>query len=467
MTSSGELRLRMQASTLERLRECLFPGDSSEALAFALCGLARTPFSTDLLVREVIPLPGSGYRSRSGQHLTWSTQALLPLLGRLADEQLCLVKCHSHPGGEAAFSERDDYSDRSLLPHCYGWHQAGLHGSLVLTESLAAARIVHPDGTFEPVDAIWSIGDSWEELTEQRGITAEPAQRRLRQAFGDGTYAALKRLRVGVVGASGTGSLVIEALARTGVGETVLVDPETVEDVNRNRVLHSTSGHIRANTSKVSLAAESVANMQLGTVVTLLQQSLHQSGVISALAGCDVLLGCVDNREARQLLCRLSAFYLLPYLDTGVAIRAADSGEIQSVTAAVNYFRPGQSFLSRGIYDVDALRSDSLARSDPDHYAALADAGYVQGVDVERPAVMPLNMIAAGWLVMELIERLHAYRDPEQRRYLAETFLSIDMGFARGREDVNLCPALEPMLGCGDISPLLGLPALSLPEAAA
>lgn len=98
MTSSGELRLRMQASTLERLRECLFPGDSSEALAFALCGLARTPFSTDLLVREVIPLPGSGYRSRSGQHLTWSTQALLPLLGRLADEQLCLVKCHSHPG---------------------------------------------------------------------------------------------------------------------------------------------------------------------------------------------------------------------------------------------------------------------------------------------------------------------------------------------------------------------------------
>ncbi|MCG8043802.1 MAG: ThiF family adenylyltransferase [Candidatus Thiodiazotropha endolucinida] len=429
--------------------------------------MSRTPFGADLLVQEVISLPGSGYRSRSGLHVTWSTEVLLPLLGRLAEEKLCLIKCHSHPGGVAAFSELDDQSDRSLLPHCYGWHPDGLHGSLVLTETLAAARIVHPGGFFEPIDAIWSIGDSWEDLTEKLAISSDPAQQRLRQAFGDGTYAALKQLRVGVVGASGTGSLVIEALARTGVGELILVDPETVEDVNLNRVLHSTPDHVQANVSKVDLSAGAVASMQFGTVVTTLNQSLHDPGVISSLAGCDVLLGCVDNREARQLLCRLSAFYLLPYLDTGVAIHATETGEIQSVTAAVNYFRPGQSFLSRGIFDGEALRAESLARSDPDHHAALADAGYVRGARVDRPAVMPLNMIAAGWMVMELLERLHAYRDPEQRRYLAETFVSLDMGFARGREDDALCPALEPIIGRGDVTPPLGLPALSLTEAVA
>lgn len=465
MTSNGKVRIRMRATTLERLRECLFPGDNAEALAFALCGMARTPFGIDLLVQEVIPLPGSGYRSRSGQHVAWSTEALLPLLGRLATEQLCLVKCHSHPQGEAAFSELDDQSDRSLLPHCYGWHPDGLHGSLVLTERGAAARVIRPDGTFEPIGAVWSIGDTWEELTEQGEVSADPAQLRLRQAFGDGTYAALKRLRIGVVGASGTGSLVIEALARTGVGELVLVDPEPVEDVNRNRVLHSTAGHVQVNTPKVDLAAESVATMELGTVVTALKQSLRDPGVISVLAGCDVLLGCVDNREARQLLCRVSAFYLLPYLDTGVAIHATDTGQIQSVAAAVNYVRPGQSFISRGVFDADALRAESVWRTDPDHHAALIDAGYVQGARVDRPAVMPLNMVAAGWMVMEVIERLHAYRDKEQRRYVAETFVSLDMAFARGRDDDTLCPALKSVVGRGDVSPPLGLPALSSREA--
>ena len=467
MTSEGPFRIRMQASTLERLRDCLFPEDNAEALAFVLCGMARTPFGTDLLAQEVIPLVGSAYRSRSGQHVSWATEALLPLLGRMAEEQLCLVKCHSHPGGEAAFSELDDNSDRSLLPHCYGWYPEGLHGSLVFTETRAAARIVRPDGTFESIEDIWSIGDSWKNLTEQRVVSADPAQQRLRQAFGDGTYAALKKLRVGVVGASGAGSLVIEALARTGVGELVVVDPEAAEDVNRNRVIHSTPAHVQAKTPKVDIAAESVAKMELGTVVTTLKKSLHDPEAISALAGCDVVLGCVDNREARQLLCRLSAFYLLPYLDTGVAIHAAESGEVQSVNVAVNYFRPGQSFLSRGIFDGEALRAEALARSDPEHHAELANARYVHGVRVDRPAVMPLNMIAAGWMVMELLERLHAYRDPELRHYLAEIFLSLDMGFARGREDDALCPALEPVIGKGDVSPPLGMPALSLSEAVA
>ena len=40
-------------------------------------------------------------------------------------------------------------------------------------------------------------------------------------------------------------------------------------------------------------------------------------------------------------------------------------------------------------------------------------AGYphhVTGVNVERPAVMPLNMIAAGYALMELLDRIHGFR---------------------------------------------------------
>ncbi|MBT3024137.1 MAG: ThiF family adenylyltransferase [Candidatus Thiodiazotropha sp. (ex Lucina aurantia)] len=467
MSSEVPYRIRLQTSTLERLRECLFPDDGAEALAFALCCKARTPFGTDLLVREVVPLPGSAYRSRSGEHVVWSTEALLPLLDRLADEQLCLLKCHSHPGGESAFSITDDLSDRSLLPHCYEWNPDGPHGSLVLNDTHAAARIVSADCNFFEVDKIWSIGHRWELLTDQSLAKPDPVYQRLRQAFGEGTYTSLQRLRVGVVGASGTGSLVIEALARSGVGQLILVDPEPVEQVNLNRVLHSTPAHVEARAPKVAIADASISDMQFGTRVTTLIKPLQDPLVIRTLAGCDVLLGCVDNREARQLLCRLAAYYLLPFLDTGVAIHATENGDIQSVSAAVHYFQPGQSFLSRGVFDEEALRAESLARTDPDHHAAMTEAGYIHGVQVERPAVMPLNMIASGWMVMELLERIHGYRDDSQRKYLDETYLSVDMGFTHGREDTQICPALKAFVGRGDTSPLLGLPALSASEDAA
>lgn len=270
-----------------------------------------------------------------------------------------------------------------------------------------------------------------------------------------------------MVGVSGTGSLVSEALARTGVGHLVLVDPEPVEVVNLNRVLHTTPADASLGRRKVDIAADAIVAMGLRTKVTILTQSLHSPAIIQALAGCDVVIGCVDNREARQILCRLAAFYLLPYLDTGVAIHATGTGDIQSVTAAIHYLRPGQSFLSRGVFDEDALRAEALARSDPSHHAELAGAGYVSGVQVDRPAVMPLNMVAAGWVVMDLLDRVHAYRDAEQRQYLDETFLSIDLGFVQGRNDSSLCPSLARYIGRGDMVPLLGLPALSTVEAAA
>src|SRR5688500_10935071 len=46
----------------------------------------------------------------------------------------------------------------------------------------------------------------------------------------------LGRLKVGVVGLGGTGSAVVEQLARLGVGELLLCDPQEFESTNVNRV---------------------------------------------------------------------------------------------------------------------------------------------------------------------------------------------------------------------------------------
>lgn len=459
--------LTIRESDYRRLRELLFPGDGREAVAFALCGLSRGRDRTRLLVREILELPSFAYTQRNPDQVLWQTRTLLPWLDRLEKECLSLLKCHSHPGGAAVFSPLDDVSDRQLLCACYPWNDGGVHGSVVLDESAAAARVIDQHGGFSPIESILVIGEGIRWASENTHTPIEDSQRRLTQAFGEGTYRALSRLRIGIVGASGTGSLVIEALRRTGVGHLMIVEPDTMEAANLNRVLHSTVEDARCARPKIDIVERAVGETGLNTSITLLPKSLQDPEAIHALASCDVVFGCVDNREARQLLCRLTAYYLVPYIDVGVSISATASGAIENVSASVHYFRPGQSFIARGVFDRETLRAESIARTDPAHYQEQQRQRYVTGVHVDRPAVMPLNMTAAGFAVMELLARVHGFRDTQAEGQFAENLLALDIGMLQPRRDDQVCPSLANVIGRGDIHPLLGMPALSTQEVAA
>ena len=82
---------------------------------------------------------------------------------------------------------------------------------------------------FSRFDSILVPGDDlhfW--IPQGDGKLPSFAQRHA-QLFGSGTTRRLRELAVAVVGCSGTGSPVIEQLARLGVGRLVLVDPDRVE----------------------------------------------------------------------------------------------------------------------------------------------------------------------------------------------------------------------------------------------
>jgi tRNA threonylcarbamoyladenosine dehydratase len=57
----------------------------------------------------------------------------------------------------------------------------------------------------------------------------------LRRLYGDAGYARLRSLRIAVVGLGGVGSWAVEALARSGVAELVLIDMDHVAESNINR----------------------------------------------------------------------------------------------------------------------------------------------------------------------------------------------------------------------------------------
>src|SRR5205807_7326802 len=136
-------------------------------------------------------------------------------------------------------------------------------------------RVVTRQGNFQSAELVSVVGDDlhfWHSSAE-RTVGPEAFEKKNSQFFGDETYARLRRLSVVVVGCSGTGSPLIEQLARLGVGRLTLVDPDVVKEKNLNRILNATHADALAERAKVEVLADTIQRMELGTEVVPLQEN--------------------------------------------------------------------------------------------------------------------------------------------------------------------------------------------------
>lgn len=234
-------------------------------------------------------------------------------------------------------------------------------------------RVVDEMGEFSDLSSVNVVGDDLSFWYPDRTLQNLPAYaHRISQTFGERTYNSLRRLKIAVVGCSGTGSHVIEQLARNCVGSLTLIDPDHIEEKNLNRVLNSSMEDAVSRASKVSVAKVAVERMGLGTQVLALNENLFTELAVKAVAECDIIFGCVDTVDARHLLNKLSTFYLLPYIDLGVRIDADGRGGVDQVCGSVHYLQPGGSSLfSRGVYNMEQVRAAGLYRTDPMAYRSL------------------------------------------------------------------------------------------------
>lgn len=110
--------------------------------------------------------------------------------------------------------------------------------------------------------------------------------------------AVLKRCKVAVFGLGGVGSFVVEGLARAGVGEFYLVDPDVVDITNINRQLHALTGTV--GEPKTRLMAERIGQINPEARVTHLQERYVPGGGKSLIpVGLDYLVDAVDDVAAK------------------------------------------------------------------------------------------------------------------------------------------------------------------------
>jgi proteasome lid subunit RPN8/RPN11 len=467
MSTTGlPVRLAISGKHHGELAKHLFPGDGNEAVAFVLCGRARRSDLELLVVREVIPIAHEMCRLRTPHTVVWPGVAMEPILERAVAQGLAVVKVHSHPTGHEWFSATDDAAEREMFPSVFAWlaTDAPLASLIMLPDGRLVGRSVLDGGGGRPLDGIRIAADDFGFLQygheESEGEVPGHALR-IAQAFGERTFQLLRRLRIGVVGASGTGSIIIEQLARNCVGELVVVDPDEVEDKNLNRILNSTATHAVERANKAMVQARAVEAMKLGTRVHTFDCDLLNREVVEALSTCDVVFGCMDSVDGRHVLNKLASTYVIPLIDTGVRLDADGYGGIDSIWLAVHTVLPGGSSLfSRGVYSREDLEAAFLRRTDPRAYEEQRELGYVKGVMVDRPAVISVNMEAASAAVNEFLARVHPYRVSSNGRYAARCISLSDPEASESRGDGESCPVMGRVVGLGDEKPLLGLPLL-------
>lgn len=444
----------------DRVRAHLFPGDRLEASAILLC--ARTPGPRlRLVVREAIPVPHSECR-RARDALIWPGRRIEDAIDRAERDELALILIHSHPGGLFAFSDTDDRSDEATMPSLF---QAfgELHGSAVMTpQGAVRARLYGPGLTAQPVDLVSVAGHDLQYWWESDARAGRSCRRPL--AFTSEMRRELGWLCAGIIGLSGTGSIVGEEVARIGFGRIKAIDFDHVELRNLDRILNSTRIDAATKRLKVDIFAEAVARYRGEGIVEPVAASILSREAVLAASQCDVLFCCVDSLEARLIADLLSSAFLLPLFDVGVVIPVRKSGAeiaIADVCGRVDYVQPGRSTLhDRGVYTADSLRAEYLRHTAPDVYAQELKEGYFKGLTEEAPAVITLNMRAASACLNEFIARAYPFRLESNALYARTTF-SLAACEEEYRAEETFTTSSNALLGRGSLEPLLGLPALA------
>jgi len=458
------ISLTLQENHHEELQAHLFPGDGKEAVAILLCSKILSHGRLRLLSQRIFFIPYDACHERTQNTVRWPTQCIEDALNIAAEDGLSVVKIHSHPSGTRQFSKADDKADKALFPSIDSWvgHAIPHASAIMVPDGSMIGRTVDAARRFKSLNAINVAGNDlqfW--FHEDTNDNIPLSAKRITQTFGDDTYNMMRKLRIGVIGCSGTGAPIITTLNLNHIGELFMVDPGVAKDENRNRIPTLTRRDITEATPKVINQKVAVEKRGLGTKVTTFQLDICDPEAIMALASCDILIGCVDSATGRHFMNKISSCFLIPYFDLGVRIDANGNGEIYGINASMHFIKPGgSSLLSRNVYTMGQVNAEAMLATDPEEYERQKKEGYVKGVTIERPAVASINGTLSNLVVEEIMARLHGYRMVDNSEFMVRRLIFSVGELHNEPEDDFVCPVFNPLVARGDAYPLLALPLL-------
>jgi molybdopterin/thiamine biosynthesis adenylyltransferase len=236
----------------------------------------------------------------------------------------------------------------------------------------------------------------------------EPADRLSQQTqfFGSAGRDRLAQARVAILGLGGLGSHVSQQLAYLGVQNYILVDHDTVDTTNLNRLIGATLADV--DKLKVEIAKRTILAVEPDALVSPIERQLPNDQIAAALNDVDIVIGCFDNDYARLLALAEASQLAVPYVDAATDI--ADHGSVYGGRVVVS--GQGRGCLHcRGMLDQDQIRRAQMTQEQ------LEVEARTYGVPVEEllpgtgPSVVTLNGVVASLAATEAMAIITGLRD--------------------------------------------------------
>jgi len=132
------------------------------------------------------------------------------------------------------------------------------------------------------------------------GVVSEAEQKKLKQS------------KVAVIGLGGIGGIAFEMLARSGVGNFVLVDKDEFEISNLNRQV--LSSRLVLGEKKAVVAAQCLSAINAEAKATVYVGELGERNVSKVISGADAVIDGLDSAISRVILSRESRRKKIPYV---------------------------------------------------------------------------------------------------------------------------------------------------------
>jgi hypothetical protein len=396
-------RVDIPAHIKAQLFAHLFPGDGDEHAAALAASIARDGNHVRLLVRHCLPAEdGIDYvaGARGYRHLRGEFVHRCIVFCR--EQQLVYLAAHNHAGTDhVGFSRVDLASHERGYPALLDLTQGIPVGALVFATRAAAGDIWWSTGHRTCVEELRVIGHTIEYLRpapvrEKAAHSATTYDRQILM-FGAQGQARLARAVVGVVGAGGAGSLIIEYLARLGVGHIIVADPDHLESSNLARVVGARPRDARLQKSKVGIAKRLARAANPKIEFTAIQETFARDSVARRFRHCDFLFLAADTASARLVFNAIVQQFYIPGIQVGAKVHANhESGELLDIFSVMRWVLPGAGCLwCGGLISPHrlALEAKTDAERESQRY----------GTETGNPSVITLNAVAASHAVNEFL----------------------------------------------------------------
>lgn len=464
MTSSVALTTELHG----RLRGHLLREDGQEDVCFALYHPSRGRIRKTGVVSEAV-LPRGGERAVHG-NASFSSAYFLRAAGEAAEKGAGLVLLHSHPDGEGwqGTTPEDEEAERGFAAQAMAATGHPLLGMTLAGDESWSARFWERVGRGEyerrGCETVRVAGGRLQVTYDERLRPVpgfRPELERTVSSWGPEVQADLARLKVGVVGAGSVGALVAEALARMGIQDLLLLDFDTVETVNLDRLLHARRRDADLARSKVEVLRRALVRSATAASprVEALEWSVVEERGFRAALDCDVLFSCVDSPGARLVLNIVAYAHLIPVVDGGVRVETPGGRRLRSADWRAHVAAPGRRCMGCiGQFDQD--------RAGLDLGGLLDERSYIEGLPEDDPVRANQNVFAFGMgaASLEVLQFLSMVVAPcevpdvgNHNHHFVNGHLDVETGGCRPD-----CPYSGGMLATGDASsPVLSRHALA------